>query len=219
MSLCVCKARPPLVAGPVARDNYIVMFASIRSARPLLGLALAFALACAPSTKGETQQWERNKAAVVEYSASWPGFKTVLDAKLVAAEPAWTSALAVSGEEEKAKAMDAANDLFDPIMGKLRQVKSKKEGIESSLTKLENVRLNTSKHQERRAELAAEAYETLTGIEEAMAAATPADEAAAVVIADEQIGKMIGLASRVDSMYKKYKPSTSSRKKGKKGKK
>jgi hypothetical protein len=45
-------------------------------------LALAGAIGCSPSTKNEEQYWTVHQAEIAEYGGRWPGFKSLLAARL-----------------------------------------------------------------------------------------------------------------------------------------
>jgi hypothetical protein len=183
-----------------------------------LAVGISVSFACKPSTKGETQAYERNKIELSELATRWSGFKAVADAKAAEVEPKWTAALEVSDEEQRAEAMKAANDGFEPLLNKLSQVKSKSEGLESTMGKLRRIRLNTSANRSRREDVLEDAQVALDGVDDAMNAAEPADEAAAVAICEEQISALISAAGPVNRMHDKYKTKVSlkGKKKGKK---
>ena len=189
-----------------------------RLALPLSTLALAFVLACKPSTEGETKKYERNKIELAELTTTWPGFKTIGDAQLATAEEAWKSASDVAGEEERAKAMEAANEAFDPLLNKLSQVKSKSERLEERIRKLRNIRLNTKKNKARREQVIEDASAVLAQVDAAMTGASPADAGTADAFLQDQIGKLISAAGPIDRMIEKFKTKVKvgGKKKGKK---
>lgn len=170
-----------------------------------LTLGLAVQLGCKPTTQRETQRWERNQIAVTELGERWPGFKAVLDAKQAEAQGAWEAASQVSDEEAKAQAMDAANDQFNPLLGKLEQVESKSQGVRDLITKVNRLKLSQKKTKARRSDLIDMAETALAEIDQAMRDAEPADEAAAVALAEAQISRLIGVNSKLKSFFDKYK--------------
>jgi hypothetical protein len=184
--------------------------ASKRILQSLFAFGLMFMLACGPSSKGETQQWDLNKASITELGAKWPGFQALLDARLAEAQPAWDAALAESDEEKKAKAMEAANELFNPLLGKLKEVQSKSDGIDSAIEKINKLKLDKTKDR-KRGEAVGTALEVVSGVEAALAAGTPADDAAAVAIADEQISALISGNGAIDRAHDAVKPKKASK--------
>lgn len=183
----------------------------------ILGLCVAvLAIACGPSSEGETKSWDSNKAAVAEYSKSWPGFKAHLEKRLAEAEPAWAEAGKLSGDEQ-AKQMKEVNGMFDPLLSKLKEVSSKSKGIESTIKKLNELKLGKPEHADR-TDGVADAYKTVEEVDKAMSGATPETDEAAVKVASDQISELISRQGTLDRLLKRVKPEKATKTKKKKKK-
>lgn len=171
-----------------------------------LAVTLFASSACGPSSKNETQYWDNNKKAITEFGTQWAGFKKLLDERLATAEPLMAEALKVSDDEKKAAAMKAANAALDPLLGKMSEVKSKSDGIESDIKKLNDLRLPKSDSLSRKDAVSA-ARAALEKVEAAMVAAAPENEEQALEILKEQVSTLISANGALDRATKRLKPS------------
>ena len=178
-------------------------------------MVCASVVGCKPTAEGEAKAFARYKTSAAEYSAKWPGFKSVVDATLSAATTKMEAAKKVSGEEKKGAAMKAANEPLKNLTGKLGEVKYKSEALEKVVTKLNKLRLGKSKHKERKRGVK-RANDTLREVTEAMSAAKPADLAAAMTILKEQVSKLISAKGSADRLHRKLGGVKSKKKKKKK---
>jgi hypothetical protein len=176
-------------------------------------LSLAIALGCSPSTKNEEQYWTVHQTEITEYGGRWPGFKGLLAARLEKARPAWEAALAIGNEKEKAQRMHDANALLaDGLLARLGEVKYKSKGIDDTIDKINGLRLPMSLAGARK-EAVASAQQSVTDVEQAMAAARPASEADALALLETQISKLIEDSGAADRAYKRLKPEPPKKKK------
>ncbi len=191
-----------------------------RTVIPYVALPLTLALvlgACGPSVDGEKKTWERTNANVKTLSADYPTFKTVMEAQQKTATAAWTAAGKAGGDEEKAKAMKAANESLSKLVNRVGEVKSKTEGVESTIAKLGKLKLPKDKSKKRSAAMA-KARQALTDVSKAMAEAAPTDEASAMAALDPIISKLISAKGAASSTLSKYGKKKRKKKKKKKKK-
>ena len=178
-----------------------------------LALSLLGATGCGPSTKNEEQYWTVHQAEVAEYGGRWPGFKTLLAARLEKARPAWEAALTVGGDKEKAQKMHEANALLaDGLLTRLGEVKYKSKGIDGTVEKINSLKLPMSRAGERR-EAVVSAQRSLDEVERAMVGARPANETEALKLLEEQISKLITDGGAADRAYTRLKPEPEKKKK------
>ena len=180
-------------------------------------LMLGLAMACSPSAKNESQYWENNKKSVAEFSAKYPGFKTVLDADLKKATGVWDEAAGVADEEAKAKKMQEANKIVGELVGKLNEVKFKSEGIKSTIKKMDALKLDKAKDKDRK-KAVKKAEKSIEKVDEALKEAKPADKAEALKILNKQISELISSAGDADRALTGLKPKKASKPTGKKKK-
>jgi len=178
----------------------------VRLLQAFLAVALFTTSACGPSSKNETQYWDNNKKAITEFGTKWAGFKKLLDERLATAEPLMAEALKVADDEKKAEAMKAANAALDPLLGRMSEVKTKSEAIESDIKKLNELKLPKSDAQERKDAVAA-ARTALEKVDAAMVAAAPENEEQALEILKEQISTLISANGALDRATKRLKPA------------
>ncbi len=177
---------------------------------PLVALVLSLAVAlsaCGPSVDGEKKDWERSNTNVTTLTSEFPTFKAALETQQATAKKAWVAAATAKGDEEKAKQMKAANETIGKLTNRVGEVKSKRAGLESTITKLGKLKLG-KEESKKRSEAMEKAREAVTEVNAAMAAAAPTDEATAMEALEPIISKLIsadGAASRALSKYKKGK--------------
>lgn len=177
---------------------------------------VALVTGCGKNAKNETQYWTNHQQEMTEFGEKWPGFKALLEARKAKAQPMWEEAGKIADEEQKAEKMAAANAaLYDGLPSKLSEVKYKSEAIESTVKKLNGLKLPKSKHSARR-DAVDRASRALTEVDSAMRGAAPSSEQEAIELVEAQISKLISEAGAADRAYSSLnaKPST-----GKKGKK
>jgi chromosome segregation ATPase len=105
--------------------------------------SLLGAAACKKSVSGQISQWTRNLTDLAEATAKYPNLKPLLDEKATAAK-------AIFAEAEKiTKKIAAAISKLRENLGVVLEVKSKQQGIESTITKITKIR--TSKDRARQA--------------------------------------------------------------------
>ncbi len=193
---------------------------NVRSHRPLVhrvsaALALAaLVTACGPSVDGEKKTWERTNKNAGELAATYPTFKTVLEAQQKSAKTAWDAAAKASGDEEKAKAMKAANEGLGKLVNRVGEVKSKSESVQSTITKLGKLKLPKDQSK-KRSEAMEKARTALAEVDKAMSEAKPADEAAAMAALEPIISKLISAKSEASRTLKKYSKKKKKKKKKK----
>ncbi len=102
-------------------------------------------VACKPSAERETKKWQRNQTKVADLKAKYPQFRSFLDSDLKKASTAWSAAEKVAGEEEKAKAMEAANDIVDnKMVRQLSSIDYLKGSISDDIKKYYTLRMSKS---------------------------------------------------------------------------
>lgn len=109
-------------------------------------LALSISLfSCKPSVEGEQEAWERNKKQVSELVQQYPNFAPAIEIQFAKATEAMAAAITISDVEQKAEAMDAANDLISSsFVGKLASLESRMERIGDQQAKLGSMRMKQS---------------------------------------------------------------------------
>jgi Xaa-Pro aminopeptidase len=174
----------------------------LRSLLPTLILALSLSsmVACKPTVERESRTWSSNIEAVAEYGTRWPGFEAVLEASKAEAEKLMKAADEISSDEARAEAMQAANKVLSPLLGKLRSVSTKLDELDRAERRLD--RLKVSPKQKREvADVREAARRVQAEVEKTMSAAAPATEAEARRILDEQIGRLTGSIKACESTF------------------
>lgn len=172
----------------------------------------AFLVGCKPSAKNEEQYWNNHQKNSAEYSARWPGFKQVLEAQKAKAQPVWEEAAKISDEKLKAEKMKEANEIFGKLVSRMGEVKYKIEGIESTISKLNQLKL-TKTQDSRRKEAVAAAYETLDDVNAALNKVEPASYEEAESALKPQISSLISAQGSIDRAYDALKPARETKKK------
>jgi septum formation inhibitor MinC len=111
--------------------------------------SLLGAAACKKSVSGQISQWTRNLTDLAEATAKYPNLKPLLDEKATAAKAIFAEAEKITNEEQKAAKIAAAISKLRENLGVVLEVKSKQQGIESTITKITKIR--TSKDRARQA--------------------------------------------------------------------
>ena len=180
----------------------------------LISLTWLLFSACAPSTEGETKKWTKNQETVTEHSATWPGFKTVLEADQKKAKGMWEEAGKLSDEKQKAEKMKETNTYQLELLNKLGEVKAKNDTIDTTAKKLNKLKLKGLKHTKRN-KVVKEMYEVKSKVASNMSGAAPKDKEEAMTLLKAQTSLLAGAWRKGSSAYK----SLDTRKKKKKLKK
>ena len=166
----------------------------------VLALSLSSMTACKPTVERESRTWSSNVEAVAEYKTRWPGFEPVLDESKAEAKKLMKAADEVSSDEARAEAMQAANKVLSPLLGKLRAVSTKLDELDRADRRLGRLKVNPK--QKREIAEVRDAAERVQGeVEKAMNAAAPETEAEALRILDEQIGRLTGSIKACKSTF------------------
>ena len=169
--------------------------ATTRSAAFIVMACLAMT-GCAPSLKNEEKHWENNQKAAVEFKAAYPGFATVIDAKLQAARTAFDAATTERDEAKKAEQMKAANAIASEILNPLNEIKYKTESVKNTVEKLGALELG--KGDTRNADAANTARNELSKVKTALAAATPTTVEDAIAALKPQVSALIAAKGAAD---------------------
>jgi hypothetical protein len=151
---------------------------------------------CAPSLKNEEKHWGNNQKAAIEFKAAYPGFTTVIDAKLQAARVAFEAATKEADEAKKAEQMKAANALASEILNPLNEIKYKTESVKNTVEKLETLKLG--KGDTRNDDAANTARNELSKVKTALAAAAPATVEDAIAALKPQVSALIAAKGAAD---------------------
>lgn len=179
-------------------------------------LFFSLLVACSPSAKNELQYWENNKKAAAEFNTSYPAFKTYIDENLKAATPVAEAAIKLTDEKKKAEELQKANKTInDGAIGRLSEIKSKKEGLNKTIEKLDKLKLTKDKSKKRKKAMNA-ASEAISNVDKALAEAKPEDKAGAMTILKAQVDALISAQSSADRVYNSVKPKSKKKKKKKK---
>jgi len=177
-----------------------------------IGLVSAFLfIGCGPKVENELKYWENHKKDMAEAKEKYPNFAKVIDARFAVAEKMFNDANALKGEEQ-AKALKAANEKLDEVVGQFSQIKYKTEGVEKSLKKLNDLKLTEPAHSNRNKASAA-AYGGLSEVATSISKATPATEEEALKVTKDAISKLISLQGDVDRAVSAAKPAPAPKKK------
>jgi hypothetical protein len=161
---------------------------------------------CGPRVENEEMYWRNSQKDMAELGARWPGFKELLEGRLQKAKPLWEAALAVGDTKQKAQQMKEANAaLKDGLLTRLVEVKSKSEGITSTIRKMNELRIPAS-FGSRRRDATAAAQRSIDDVDTAMRAAKPASEEQALKLLEEQISKLLWDGAAADRAYSGLKP-------------
>ena len=79
----------------------------------LLAATAILITSCKASVEGETKKWAGNLEMVDRLAGEYPNYAAPLNEVKANAEGAWKAAEALTDEEKKAEAMNAANDIID----------------------------------------------------------------------------------------------------------
>jgi hypothetical protein len=94
--------------------------------------AIPFVLvACAPTEKGQTRDWEQNSVKVMNFAAKYPGFKKQLDDQLAQAKAIFEKAKSLSDEKERAQKMKDANDKIGAFLSFFESYETKLKRLDS----------------------------------------------------------------------------------------
>jgi hypothetical protein len=164
--------------------------------------------ACSPSAEGETETWTRNQGLVSQYAGVYSGFKTVLEADQKKAQSMWAEAEGVEDEKTRAAKMEETNKYQAGLLQKFEEIKSKTDSIDTTLGKLNKLKLSGAK-KSKRASVVKEVQAASDAVSIEMNAAAPKDRAEAQGILEKQ-------ASAITAAWSKANSTLSSLKKGKK---
>ncbi|MFW5741566.1 MAG: hypothetical protein ACOC1F_14525 [Myxococcota bacterium] len=182
----------------------------------VLTALVALVVGCGKNAKNEQQYWTNHQQEMTEFEQKWPGFKALLDVRKAKAQPMWDEAQKISDEEQKAEKMAAANAaLFEGLPSKMSEIKYKSQGIESTIKKLNGLKLPKSK-QSTRSDAVSRAMRAVSEVDEAMRNAKPANEQEALALVDDQVSKLISEAGAADRAYSSLNAKPSKGKKGNK---
>ncbi|MDX1959807.1 MAG: hypothetical protein SFU98_14640 [Leptospiraceae bacterium] len=170
----------------------------------ILSTLLAFSFYCKPNAKSQLQYWENNAKAYTEAVNTYPNFKVLLEAKMKEATAIWTEAEKLTDEEAKASKMKEANDKLEDLLGQFTQIKSKTEGLLSSINKLDAKKLDKKKDAVRD-DAVDSAEKTIAEIKQKLQSATPANEEEAKTITKDVISSLISAQGVVDRAAKAVK--------------
>ncbi len=158
-------------------------------------------IACKPTVEGERKEWARNTQAVSEFEGRWPGFAPVLDETKAEAETLMKAADEVSSDEARAEAMDAANKVLGPLVGKLRAVAKKLDELDAASRRLDRLRIE-AKDKRKVQDVKDSAAQVHSEVGKAMADAAPGNRAEALRILDEQITRLDRAIDRCKETFK-----------------
>jgi coenzyme F420-reducing hydrogenase alpha subunit len=106
---------------------------SFRNPKLSLFARPALVIACGPTEKGQTRDWENNGIKVQTLSSKYPGFKKQLEDQLAQAKVIFEKAKGLSDEKERAQKMKDANEkvgaflsFFDSYESKLKRIEDLK---------------------------------------------------------------------------------------------
>jgi len=179
----------------------------------LLALCLVSSLACKPTVERESREWSDNIQSVAEFQTRWPGFEPVLASAKTEAEGLMSATDKISNEEARAEAMDAANKVLSPLVGKLRAVSNKLDELDRDARRLDKLSVPL-KQQSQLRDTKAAAMRVGREVSEAMAKAAPTTEAEATRFLDEQIGRLDGSIGACEDTFERLsepEPSKSKR--------
>ncbi len=162
----------------------------------IIAIACLAMTSCAPSLKNEEKHWETHQKAAVEFKAAYPGFATVIDAKLSAARVAFEAATREPDEAKKAEQMKAANALASEILNPLNEIKYKTESVKNTVEKLSALKL--AKGDNRNDDAANTARNELAKVKAALASATPATVEDAIAALKPQVSALIAAKGAAD---------------------
>ncbi|MEM7180361.1 MAG: hypothetical protein AAF518_05585 [Spirochaetota bacterium] len=166
-------------------------------------LVLAMA-ACKPNAKNEAKYWANNKTELAEAVAKYPKFKTLLDNKLKEAEVIWAAAEKISKAEEKAAKMKEANAKLNELLNQFTQIKYKSKGIESSIAKLQRMKISKLRVATRDRAIR-DARNALFQADTKMKTAVFTDEVSAKVVTKDVISGLISAKGALDRSIKSLK--------------
>lgn len=78
----------------------------------IFAFIMIFILSCKPNVENEIKNYAMNVETVTKKIARYPQFKAILEKFLADAKAKWDAGNAISGGEEKAKALKAVNEMF-----------------------------------------------------------------------------------------------------------
>lgn len=178
-------------------------------------LAVVCLFSCAPTTEGEQQEWERNQATVKELIAEYPNFTQAIEAQSAAAVVAMEKAIQITEEEQKAEAMESANEMITKsFIGDLNSMRRRLDGIADKQIKLKSMRMQ--KAVVKRAETALEASYRAVDTVEGMLAMGSSSSNEAEKLAKEATSELIGAESRLSGAIRAAKKSMQKSKSSKK---
>lgn len=152
-------------------------------------LAVLCLIACKPTVEGERREWASNTQAASEFEARWPGFAPVLASTKAEAEKLMKAAEEVNSDEARAEAMDAANKVLRPLVGKLRSVSTKLDELDAASRRLDRLRVE-SKDRRRIQDVEDAAAQVSTEVAKAMSEAAPENQDEALRILEAQIARL-----------------------------
>ena len=161
---------------------------------------------CKPTAENEIKKYGYNTESVNKQIAQFPAFKPMLAKLLADAKVKWDAASAISGSDEKAKAMKAVNDMFidNSISG----------GLNSYTGHLENVkRLQRELYSNKDRQYAytisraiADGDRALSEASELIGRAAPKDDAEASEIIKKANGVLISKEGDLERLKKSLEP-------------
>jgi hypothetical protein len=168
--------------------------------------AAAFIIGCKPSAKNEVQYWENNKKDFAEAVAKYPAFKDVLNRKMAEAQKIWDEAEKISGDDDKAAKMKAANEKLNEILNQFTQIKFKSQGIEDAIAKVNAKKLTTLEDITRTKAVNA-ARASLREVADMLAGAKVTGDEDTKKVTGEAISKLISAQGDIDRATKSLEPA------------
>lgn len=184
--------------------------------RPFFALTLFFSLlmACSPSAKNEGQYWENHKKNAEEFKTSYPGFATLIDENIKEATAVMDEANKLTDEKQKAEKMKAGNEIAQGFVGRITEVKTKRDSLDKTITKLAELKLPKEKANKRK-DAMNDAQTAIDEVNTAMAEAKPENKEAALTTLKDQVSKLISAQGAADRAYDSLKPKKEKSKKKK----
>jgi len=167
-------------------------------------ILLGFIWVCKPNAKNQVQYWENNAKSLAWAAQKYPNFKALLDAKNKEASALWAEAAKLTKEEDKAAKMKEANDKLEELLGGFNQIKSKSEGLLSSIDKIDDKKLNAAKDKVRDDAIES-VQKTLAEVNQKLTSANPANEEEAKSITKDAISSLISAQGVIDRATKSIK--------------
>ena len=177
----------------------------------MMFLALLF-VACSPTAKNEGQYWENHQKNAQEFKTTYPGLSPLIDENIKAAKAVMDEAEKLTDEKQKAEKMKEGNTIALGFVGKISEVKSKREGLEKTITKLAELKLPKEQANKRQEAMSA-AQKTVDEVNTAMTEAKPESKDAALSLFKDQVSKLISAQGDADRALKSFAPPKETKKK------